>query len=381
MGLRVGIVGTGFVGMGLAVLLAAMPAFTLSRVLTRRPLNSFKVHEGIHLTLSLDELIDKSDIIVECSGDIEQGCRAVEAAFAAGLPVVTMGAEFHTTVGSYYAQRGYITEAEGDQPGSLAALREEAISMGFNPLVLGNIKGYLNHHPTPQDMAHWSRVNGISIPQVTSFTDGTKLQIEAAFVANGLGASIAQQGLLGPKDVTLQEAGNLMGAQARRQGVALSDYVLNRNLPAGVFVTAEHAEETAPALKYLKMGDGPYYNLFRPYHLCHLEAPRTIARVRAGGPVLLNNSVNPTINVVAVAKKDLPAGHIIDRAIGGWDVRGEAKTFAESGTAPAIGLLDGAVLRHSVSAGQIITAADVDIPDSLTKTAWAHVLTAAKVTS
>ena len=100
-----------------------------------------------------------------------------------------MNSEFHVTVGSYFVDKGLVTEAEGDQPGVLAQLHEEAISMGFKPLVYGNIKGFLNENPTADDMEYWGNKSGISLDMVTSFTDGTKVQIEQTLVANGLGKS------------------------------------------------------------------------------------------------------------------------------------------------------------------------------------------------
>jgi predicted homoserine dehydrogenase-like protein len=102
--------------------------------------------------------------------------------------------------------------------------------------------------------------------------------------------------------------------------------------------------------------------------------PRTIRRVLEGRGPLLNNSASPRINVVAVAKRDLPAGHRFGTAIGGMDVRGTAMRFTQSEDAPPIGLLSGARLRHSVAAGQIVSASDVDIPDSMAKKAWEHTL-------
>lgn len=367
---RIGIVGTGFIAVGLCLVLRSTPDMTVSRVLTRRPVNSVRDIDSNLLTRSMEDLMANSDVIVECSGDIIHASNAVQAAHEAGLPVVTMGAEFHVTVGSYFCNSGILTEAEGDQPGSLAALHEEAVQMGFNPLVYGNIKGFLNHHPKEEEMAYWATHNGISRTQVTSFTDGTKLQIEQALVANGLGADIAKRGMLGPQDLTLDEAGALLGAEATRLGTRLSDYVLNRKLPAGVFVTCEHPTERPQVLRYLKLGDGPYYTLLRPYHLCHLELPRTLRRIISGGGVLLNNSAQPKINVVAVAKKDLPAGTLIETAIGSVELRGETIRITELPDAPPIGLLSGSRLRHSVAAGQTLMTSDVDIPNSLAKKAW-----------
>lgn len=367
---RIGIIGTGFIAMGLCLVMRSFNDMSVSRVLTRRPMNSVCNIDTSYLTHSLDDVINNSDIIVECSGDIIYSSNIVDQALKAGLPVVTMGSEFHVTVGSYFCRQGYLTEAQGDQPGSLAALHEEALQMGFKPLVYGNIKGFLNHHPTVDEMSYWAKQNGISLPNVTSFTDGTKLQVEQALIANGLGAGIVKRGMLGLRDVSLSDAGIMLGHEAKSFGAPISDYVLNKNLPAGVFVVAEHPDAQPDVLRYLKLGDGPYYTLLRPYHLCHLEIPQTIRRVMAGRPVLLNNSAEPQINVVAIAKRDMPAGYQIETAIGGWDFRGEAASISEFPDAPPIGLLTGARLRTSIAKGQILSCSDVDIPDSLAKIAW-----------
>ena len=372
---RIGIVGTGFISMGLCLLMRSLSDVTVSRVLTRREPGCVSKFEGFKVTRSLDDLIENSDLIVECSGDIVHAAKVVDAALKAGLPVVTMGAEFHVSIGSYFARRGLISEAQGDQPGSLAALREEVLSMGFEPLVYGNIKGFLNENPEEEEMRFWSNRNGISLEQVTSFTDGTKLQIEQALVANGLGAGIVQPGMLGPCDLPLHEAGLMLGHEAKAFGGPISDYVLNPNLPAGVFITAEHPTERPEVLRYLKLGEGPFYTLLRPYHLCHLEMMHTIRRMLEGRGPLINNSTHPSVNVVAIAKRDLPAGRVIATAIGNGDLRGKAIAFRDSGDAPPIGLLRGARLRHSVAAGQMVAASDVEFPPSLALTAWEEILT------
>ncbi|MBL9143932.1 MAG: NAD(P)-dependent oxidoreductase [Verrucomicrobiaceae bacterium] len=337
--------------------------FVASKVFTRRKSGLPKVDESL-FTSSVEELVESSDIVMECSGDISRAAEVVEAAFAAGKPVVTMGAEFNVTIGSYFVGKGLLTEAEGDQPGSLAALREEAIDMGFEPLVYGNIKGFLNHDPLPDEMHHWSDRNGISVTQVTSFTDGTKLQIEQALVANGLDADIAVRGLLGPKDEALDVSAAQMGRIAKVKGRAISDYVLNRTLPAGVFVVSEHHSANPNVLRYLKLGEGPFYTLMRPYHLCHLEVFKTLRRVATTGKELLNNSANPQINVAAVAKKAMRTGTAISTAIGGFEVRGEAVRYSEAPHAVPIGLLAGARVTRKLDAGQTLTWDDVELPDN-----------------
>ncbi|WP_312256287.1 NAD(P)-dependent oxidoreductase [Stutzerimonas nitrititolerans] len=339
------------------------PDLEISRILTRRPFNSFSDFPlAERLTHSIDDLVDHSDLIVECSGDVFHGTEVIERAFEAGLPVVTVNAELQVTTGSYLAGKGFITEAEGDQPGSLAALHEEALQMGFKPLVYGNMKGYLNHDPTPENMAYWARLQGISIDQTTSFTDGTKVQIEQVVVGNGLGATITRQGLEGIASTNLNDSASVLGMLAERLGQPITDYVIPSGFPAGgVFLVCRHDAEQQQAIEYFKLGPGPYYTLIRPFHLCSLEVGKTVRRVLAGGGVLLNNSTAPTLGVAAIAKRPMRAGELIERGIGGFQFRGEAVKLAEHPDHVPIGLLRKTVLKRAVEPGQIITYDDVDI--------------------
>ncbi|WP_417787866.1 NAD(P)-dependent oxidoreductase [Stutzerimonas xanthomarina] len=335
----------------------------VSRVLTRRPLNSFTDFPlPERLTNSVDHLIDGADLIVECSGDVFHGTEVIERAFEAGLPVVTINAELQVTTGSYLAAKGFITEAEGDQPGSLAALHEEALMMGFKPLVYGNMKGYLNHDPSVEDMRYWAKRQGISVDQTTSFTDGTKVQIEQAIVGNGLGATISKRGLEGLASTNLTESGNLLGMMADRLGQPIVDYVVPSGYPAGgVFLVCRHDDDQRAAIEYFKLGPGPYYTLVRPFHLCSLEVGKTVRRVLDGGDVLLNNSTAPTLGVGAIAKRAMRPGELIERGIGGFQFRGEALKLDQHPDHVPIGLLRKTALRRAVEPGQLITFDDIDI--------------------
>ncbi|WP_312921541.1 NAD(P)-dependent oxidoreductase [Stutzerimonas nitrititolerans] len=339
------------------------PDLEISRILTRRPFNSFSDFPlAERLTHSIDDLVDHSDLIVECSGDVFHGTEVIERAFEAGLPVVTVNAELQVTTGSYLAGKGFITEAEGDQPGSLAALHEEALQMGFKPLVYGNMKGYLNHDPTPENMAYWARLQGISVDQTTSFTDGTKVQIEQVVVGNGLGATITRQGLEGIASTNLNDSASVLGMLAERLGQPITDYIIPSGFPAGgVFLVCRHDADQQQAIEYFKLGPGPYYTLIRPFHLCSLEVGKTVRRVLAGGGVLLNNSTAPTLGVAAIAKRPMRAGELIERGIGGFQFRGEAVKLAEHPDHVPIGLLRKTALKRAVEPGQIITYDDVDI--------------------
>jgi len=364
---RVGVSGTGMIShCFVRLIMQHYKDLRISRVLTRRSvatLSSFPLADA--LTNSIDDLIANSDVIVECTGDVFFGTEVIERAFEAGVPVVTINAELQVTTGSYLSGKGFLTEAEGDQPGSLAALREEALQMGFQPLVYGNMKGYLNHNPSPEDMAYWSKRQGISIEQTTSFTDGTKVQIEQVVVGNGFGATITRRGLEGLASTDLNVSGNVLGLIADGVGQPIVDYVLPNGYSAGgVFLVCRHDEMQAPAIEYFKLGPGPYYVLTRPFHLCSLEVGKTVRRVLAGGGVLLNNSVSPTLGVAAIAKREMKAGEMIGRGIGGFDVRGEAVKLADELDHVPIGLLRNTVLKRAVEPGQLITFDDIEVQPS-----------------
>jgi len=363
---RIGLSGTGFIARSFAhMVMKHAPDMRLEKVLTRRSpaaLANFPAHGSV--TNSIDELVESADLVFECSGDVIHSTVVIERALAAGRPVVTMNSEFHVTTGSYFADRGLLTEAEGDQPGCLAALRENMLEMGFSPLVYGNMKGFLNLNPTPEDMAYWSSKQGISVEQTTSFTDGTKVQIEQAFIANHAGAGILRRGMTGPARDDTVDAARDLAAMAEAAGGPVADYLLSRTQMPGVFIAARHDAEQADALNYFKLGPGPYYVMFNPHHLCSIEAIKTVRRVLSGGGVLMNNSSKPTVGVCAIAKRPLAAGERIELAIGGFDVRGEAVTIAEEPDHVPIGILNGAVLRHAVEPGQMLRFSDVDIPDS-----------------
>ncbi len=375
---RIGIVGTGFIATGLLSVLSHSTRLTPTAVLSRRPARELSESAAELAVNTTAELISKCDLVVECSGDVHHAAPIVEEVMAAGLPVVTMATEFHVTIGSYFADKGMITEAEGDQPGCLAALHEEAIEMGFDPLVYGNIKGFLNHYPTEEDMRFWSEKQGISIPQVTSFTDGTKIQMEQAFIGNGMKTDILCRGLKGYSELELHEGGAQLAREAEELGKPVSDYLLNGKLPPGVFITGRNKEADPSVLRYLKLGDGPFYTIIRPYHLCHLEIPRTIRRVLSGGPPLLNNSTEPTLMVCAVAKRDLKAGESIKRAIGGYAVRGEAIRIENARNLAPIGLMDGCRVLRDIEKGATISLSDVELPATRATEIW-HELNAANI--
>jgi len=367
---KISVIGSGFIAKGVVQLLESNEKYSLEKILTRSNIdarNDFPCHEK--LTNNLDDLIANSDLIVECTGDAIYACDSIDKILKASLPVVTMNAEFHVTCGSYFVGKGMLTEAEGDQPGVLAMLNEEALSMGFKPLVYANMKGFLAHNPKKEDMEFWAEKQGFSVDMTTSFTDGTKVQIEQTLVANGLSVDIAQDGLIGPNNDDTWEGGALLAKKAKELGRPISDYLISPAIKPGVFIVAEHSSEYHIGLSNYKMGDEPFFVLDRPYHLCYFEILKTIDRVLEGRGILLDNNEMPTISTATIAKRDLKTGEKIGKGIGSFDVRGIAVIIKEHINHVPIGLMKDVVLKRDVTEGSVVTFNDIEIPDSLALTA------------
>jgi predicted homoserine dehydrogenase-like protein len=368
--IALGVVGTGFIARNLMSSLVRHDDLKVTAVLTRREIHTVTDVPEELLTNSIDTLIEDVDVIVECSGDPVWATEVVGAALSSRVPVVTMNTEFHITAGSAFVGQGIVTEAEGDQPGCLAALHEEAVAMGFEPLAYGNMKGFLNLHPKRDEMEYWGAKQNISLPMVTSFTDGTKVQAEQILVGNHFGATIATEGMMGPSVGNLEEGAEILGDQADIVGRPITDFVVNRDLPHGVFLVVSHAEDQQPALEYYKLGPGPKYTLIRNNILVHLEIPKTIRRVVDNGKVLLDNSACPELSLGAVAKRGLKPGERIDHGIGSFEVRGHALRTADHPEHVPIGLIRDAVIQSPVERGQVIDWSDLDTPDSRAKSLW-----------
>lgn len=365
---KVGVIGSGFMSKGLTMTLASKDDVGVSFVLTRSNPSDRGGFPLQHLlTCSVQEVIDHSDLVVECSGDVVYATEVLEQVLKAGLPVITLDPALHITTGTYLRTLGWISEAEGDQPGCLAALTADLTECGFSPIVYGNIKGFLNRDPTYNEMKLWSQRLGISMKEVTANTDGTKVQIEQALVANWFCADIACEGMLGIHCKTVGD-----GAFALTHAVngrSISDYIIPQYALPGVFIVATCDDDYQhPYLRYLKLGDGPY--LFSTnYHLCHLEVIKTIRRWQRGDGVLMDNGECPTISVGTITRRDIRAGEKID-GIGSFDVRGQAVRISERPRHVPIGLMQGVRAKKMIPKDRLLTLDDVLLPNSLALRAW-----------
>lgn len=372
---RVGISGAGFVARALVPVLARQPDLKVTGILTRRPVEASAGHLPRELlTNSRDALIERADIVFECSGDTAHAAEVLMAAGEAGRKLVTMNAEAQVTVGSALLARGFdITEAHGDQPGALAELDAEVRELGFEPLAYVNLKGFHDPDPSRESMVYWSERQKSTVRAVTSYTDGSKMQIEQILVANGLGARIARQGMFGGPVEDLLDLDYLAEA-ARALGAPVSDYIVHPKGPKGVLILAANpvAELQADYSVFTKIRTrgGKAYMLLKPHYFVHLEVPKTLRRAAAGAPPLLTNGLRPVATVAAVAKRPIAAGTLIEEALGGFELRGEAVELAGHADAVPITLMDGARTRRRVEPGEIMGEADVELPETLALALW-----------
>jgi predicted homoserine dehydrogenase-like protein len=310
------------------------------------------------------------DAIVEVTGEVEAAAHVVMAAIAHRKHVVLVNAELDATVGpilKWYADRAgvVITNAEGDEPGVTMNLYRFVEAIGYRPVMAGNVKGFLNHQRNPDTQRGFAEQHGQRAKMVTSFADGTKLAMEGAVLANGTGLRIGTRGMDGHRCAHVKDVLDLYSVDDLL-GCARVDYLLGAEPGSGGFVVGHNDHpEKQKYMKYFKMGDGPLYLFYRPFHLTHLEAPLSVARAVLFADATIAPAGGPVADVLTVAKRDLNAGDTLD-GIGGFTCYGmidNAQTTSAQNLLP-MGLAEGCRLVREVAADQPITYADVELPEN-----------------
>jgi len=356
----VALFGAGFMGRGIAERVEATRGMRLVGVYRRgRDVGEFCAAPG-------------TDVVVEATGSVEFGARVALAAMAAGKHLVTASSELDCTLGPVLrlrASRAGVTMSgiDGDQPGVLMNLYRFVRGVGGRPLLCGNIKSFYDRYRDPTTQAGFAEKWGQSPRMITSFTDGTKMSMEQAVVANATGMGVWRRGMLGPRVPAGTHVRDVLDRypleELSRCRVGIVDYVVGAEPAPGVFVVAEHRDPShRKSLEYYKMGPGPFYCYYTPYHLCHFEVPFTVARVALFGDVAVD-SIGPYVDVVSVAKRDLAPGVVLD-GIGGYHLYGVCEDCGEvaAGGLLPIGLAEGCVLKHSVPKDELLTYGDVEVP-------------------
>ena len=109
------------------------------------------------------------------------------------------------------------------------------------------------------------------------------------------------------------------------------------------------------------MGQGPSYTLFRPFHLCSMEVPLTVAYISLYRRPTMQPLDHLATEVTWIAKRDLAAGDLLE-GIGGRTHHAGCLAYGDARKADAlpIGLAKGCRARQPIARGTVITRAMVE---------------------
>lgn len=397
--IRVGMVGAGFMGHGIArQIIDSTPGMDLVVIANRTIENARSAFtevgvdepKEVRKTGELEAVIDAGqhaittdhtltcradgvDVVLDVTGTVEFGASVALEAIEHGKHVVLMNAELDATVGPILKRKAdragvVYTNADGDQPGVTLNLYRFVKGIGVKPVLCGNIKGLHDPHRTPTTQRSFAEKWGQRPSMVTSFADGSKIAFEQAVVANATGMGVSERGMRGPQvpdGTPVERATEWYPTDVLNTERGVVDYVVGASPAPGVFVIGKHTDSVQQHyLRLYKLGTGPFYVFYRPYHLCHFEVPTTVARAVDFGDATVAPRGGPRVEVIAVAKRDLSAGERID-GIGEYMTYGEAENAREARRQDLLpmGLAKGCRLQSPVAADTALTFDDVEFPE------------------
>ena len=401
--IRVGMVGAGATGRAIALQLATpVPGIRLVAVANRTPQHAERalqeagfakwdhaesarsaegsIARGVPIITEDSSVLtacDAVDVLVEVTGTIEAAAAVVLDAFEHGKHVVLVNAELDSLLGPILKAKAdqagvVLTHTDGDEPGVAMTLLRYLRTLGLRIVAAGNIKGMVDYYRTPETQQAFAIRNDQDPRKVTSFADATKLSMEATVLSNATGFRVGRRGMYGPACSDVREIANLLPAE-QMLDAGLVDYALGAAPHTGAFVIAyEDSPLKKVQLAYYKLGDGPFYVFYTPFHLPHIQIASTIGRAVIHRDATVAPIAGPVCEVVTVAKRNLRAGERFD-GVGGFCSYGliDNADAARSAAALPIGLSEGRVLRRDVLKDEVLSFDDVDaVPGGVVETLW-----------
>jgi predicted homoserine dehydrogenase-like protein len=330
-----------------------------------------KIERGITVICDDPQVLTRCeaiDIIVEVTGSVAFGASVVLDAIANRKCVVMVNAELDSLVGPILKAKAdaagvVLTHTDGDEPGVAMTLFRYVQTIGLRPVAAGNIKGMVDYYRTPDTQRAFAAQHDQDVKKVTSFADATKLSMETCVLANATGFGVGRRGMFGPACGYVRELAKLLPPEAMLAG-GIVDYSVGASPHTGGFVVVH---ETNPykqtQLAYYKLGDGPFYVFYTPFHLPHIQLPSTIARAVLHRDPTVAPIAGPSCEVIAVAKRDLVAGERLD-GVGGFCSYGliENRTAARAVNALPIAMSEDCILRRDIGRDDVISFDDVTRP-------------------
>jgi predicted homoserine dehydrogenase-like protein len=391
---RVALVGAGYMGRGIALqILTAMPGIRLVAISNR---DIAKAERAYH-EAGVDQVVKVNSVsqferameagqyavtddpnvlcqaglvecVIESTGEVEFGTRVAFEAIRNGKHIVLMNAEVDASVGpilKVYADKAGVvyTYTDGDEPGVAMNLFRFVNSMGYKPVLMGQIKGFLNRYRNPETQREFAEKHKQKAAMVASFADGSKLAIESAIMGNATGLVPGVRGMRGE---TCGHVRDLLKSYKPEDFAAGGqiDFVLGAEPHTGAFVMGYNDHPIKKKyMSYFKFGEGPLYMFYTPYHLPHMQLPHTVARAVLFKDPTLTPLGAPICDTVAMAKRDLKAGERLD-GMGGFTCYGMVDSYANcrrNDDLP-IALSVDCVLKRDVAKDQPISYRDVALP-------------------
>lgn len=395
--LRVALIGAGATGRAIALQLGTpVPGIRLAGIANRTPAHAERAlrEAGVTEWTSSDAAADVTagirrgipvltddpavlvqnpavDLVIEVTGTIDFGAAVTLDAFAHGKHVIIVNAELDSLLGPILKVKAdaagvVVTNTDGDEPGVAMTLFRYLRSLGLRAVAAGNIKGMVDHYRTPDTQRAFAQRHDQDVRKVTSFADATKLSMETTVLANATGFGVGRRGMYGPACGDVRELAQLLPAEVMLSGGGIVDYAVGAAPHTGAFVVIHEAHPLKRTqLAYYKMGDGPFYVFYTPFHLPHLQIASTIGRAGLLHDSTVTPLAGPQCEVVTVAKRDLRIGERLD-GIGGFCAYGLIDNAAAARAANALpmGLSDGCTLRSAVAKDRVVTRDDVTMPAS-----------------
>ena len=397
-----GIVGAGQMGRGMVAQMTSMPgmrpAVVVDAVLQKAKIacqNAGLMEGRDYDTADTPEagnrLLEAGKTVVSVNSELATNCAAVHCVVdATGVPevgakvaidainnkkhIVMLNVETDVCIGHILyklAQNAGVvyTGSAGDEPGAVMELYDFSKALGFDVRVIGKGKNNpIDYEATPDSVAEEAHRRGISPRMLCAFKDGTKTMVELTAMANATGFLPDVMGAHGPKG-TVKDLPGLLSLKGEGRGGILDSYGVVEyvdGIAPGVFaIISTEQPDALHELNYLSMGEGPNFCLYRPYHLCSLETPLSVARACLEGEPTIVPRAGHIAETGTIAKIDLAAGDSLD-GIGGFTVRGtvlSAKEAKERNVLPMALINRATKMRREVKKGSLITYDDVQLDE------------------
>jgi predicted homoserine dehydrogenase-like protein len=397
--ITIGLAGAGQMGTDIVVQVALMPGMRIGAISEIRPQAAIDAallagHDRSDIVIApsadaIDRAIEtgklavtddlhalaaagRIDVIIDATGNPNIGTLFALEVMKQGKHIVMLNVEADITIGRHLKEEArkagvVYTGAAGDEPACTLEIIGFAKSLGFNIVAAGKGKNNpLKPDAVPADYEKEAAERNMNARMLVEFVDGSKTAIEMVAIANATGLVPDVPGMHGPT-ATLEELAEVLcpiedGGVLRRKGVV--DYSIGKGVAPGVFCIIETRHpRVLERMVDLKVGKGPYFTIFRPYHLTSLEVPLSAARAVVYKRADMEPLDRPVAEAVAVAKRPLAVGESMGM-IGESDYRGFAMTWedARSRGALPLGLAERARVVKPVEAGEFLTYEN-SVPD------------------